>query len=537
MEKRERLLSQSAGSRTERDAAMNLTGFTFFCAIIIGTLAITYSAAKQTTNTQDFYTAAHGLTGIQNGLAIAGDYMSAASFLGVVGAIALGGFDGLFYALGFLVSYLVILLLVAEPLRNLGRFTLADAIAVRFDNVLLRGVIAINTVMISTFYMIAQLVGAGALIHLLLDLPYSTAIMIVGSLMTIYVVFGGMVATSWVQIIKSILLLASTLMVSLIVLSRFDWSVLQLFSHVSSATPLGERFLAPGNHFRDPLDTLSLHLALLLGTAGLPHIIARFFTVRDAATIRRSVVVATGLISVFYIMTIILGFGAASLVGHEQLTAVDDGGNLAVPLLSYALGGEFLMAFISAVAFATILAVVTGLVLSASSAFAHDFYSHVIRKGNASEREQMYAAKCSSIGVGVISIVLAIGAQHVNVAFLVALTFSVAASANLPLILFTLYWRKFTSTGAICGIVSGLLSSVVLVIVSPSVMHPLEGWIQREPLFPLTNPALVSIPLGFLGAYLGSLLSAREVDEQRYLRVMLQAHTGVRLEEPEKAEG
>lgn len=515
---------------------MNLTGFTFFCAIIVGTLAITYSAARRTIDTRDFYTAAHGLTGVQNGLAIAGDYMSAASFLGIAGAIALGGFDGMFYSLGFLVSYLVILLLIAEPLHNLGRFTLADAIAVRFANPVLRGVIAINTVMISIFYMIAQLVGAGALIHLLLDLPYSTAIMIVGSLMTIYVVFGGMVATSWVQIIKSVLLLASTLMVSLIVLSRFDWSVLQLFSHVSSATPLGEQFLVPGNHFQDPLDTLSLQLGLLLGTAGLPHIIARFFTVRDAPTTRRSVAVATGLISVFYIMTMILGLGAASLVGWDQLTAVDDGGNLAVPLLSHALGGEFLMAFISAVAFATILAVVTGLVLSASSAFAHDFYSHVIRKGSASEREQMYAAKFSSIGVGLISIVLAIGAQHINVAFLVSLTFSVAASANLPLILFTLYWKRFTATGAICGIVTGLVSSILLVIASPSVMHPVEGWIQREPLFPLTNPALVSIPLGFLGAFLGTLFSAREADEQHYFRVILQAHTGIRMDQPSAEE-
>lgn len=513
---------------------MNLTGFTFFLAIIIGTLAITYSAARQTFNTQDFYTAGHGLTGVQNGLAIAGDYMSAASFLGTVGAIALAGFDGFFYSLGFLVSYLLILLVVAEPLHNLGRYTLADAIATRFDHPLLRGVIAVNTLTISIFYMIAQLVGAGALIHLLLDLDYSTAILIVGSLMTIYVVFGGMVATSWVQIIKSILLLAATLIVTLIVLARFDWSLSQLFQHVSAATPLGERFLAPGNHFQDPLDTLSLHLSLILGTAGLPHIIARFFTVKDAPAARQSVVTATIIMSMFYIMTIILGFGAASLVGWDRLKAADDGGNLAVPLLAYALGGEFLMAFISAVAFATILAVVTGLVLAASSAFAHDFYSHVIRKGKAAEREQMYAAKCSSLGVGLISIVLAIGAQHVNAAFLVALAFSVAASANLPIILFTLYWKRFTAAGAISGSVCGLVASVVLVILSPSVMNPDQGWIAAEPIFPLNNPGIVSIPLGFLGAWVGTLLTARQADEQRFLRVLLQAHTGMRLTQEEQ---
>jgi cation/acetate symporter len=510
---------------------MNATGFIFFLAIIVGTLAITYSAAKRTTNTNDFYAAGNELTGFQNGLAIAGDYMSAASFLGITGAIALSGFDGLFYSVGFLVSYLIVLLVVAEPLHNLGRFTFADSIAVRFDAKRLRGLIALNTVTIAILYMIAQLVGAGALIHLLLDLDYRIAVLIVGSLMTVYVVFGGMVAASWVQIIKSILLITGTLMISLIVFARFDWDLLSMFEHVSQATPLQETFLFPGNLFDSPIDTISLHLALLLGTAGLPHIIVRFFTVKDAITTRHSVLTATGLIGVFYIMTVFLGFGAASFVGQEPILTAGYGGNLAAPLLANALGGDFLMAFVSAIAFATILAVVSGLVLSASSAFAHDFYSHIIRKGKAAEREQMYAAKLSSISVGVISIFVALGGETLNVTFLVSLAFAVAASANLPLILLTLFWRRFNTTGAITGMLTGLLASILLFLISPNMMGLESGWIQSEAIFPLHHPGIVSIPLGFLGAYLGTIWSAKEADEDRYDEVLFRAHTGIRLDE------
>jgi cation/acetate symporter len=506
---------------------VNITGVIFFLAIIIGTLAITYSAVKRTTSMNDFYVAGNGLTGVQNGLAIAGDYMSAASFLGVTGSIALNGFDGLFYAIGFLVSYLVLLLIIAEPMHNLGKFTLADSISVRFEDRLLRGMIALNTVCISIIYMIAQLVGAGALIHLLLNVDYTAAILIVGSLMTIYVVFGGMVATSWVQIIKSILLLSGTLIISLIVLSRYHWNILDMFQHASSVNSLGIQFLYPGNEFSQPLDAISFHLALLLGTAGLPHIITRFFTVKDAITTRRSVVIATIIIGVFYIMTVFLGFGAASFVNERQLHEAN-GGNLAVPLLAAAVGGDFLMAFISAVAFSTILAVVTGLVLSASSAFAHDFYSTIIRRGKALEREQMIAAKCSSVGVGLISIILAINLHNWNVAFLVSLAFAVAGSANLPLIVFTLFWRRFNATGAIAGILVGLLSSLILVILSPNVMDPVHGWIHSKPLFPLKNPGIVSIPLGFLGAYLGAIFSQGNMEDQdRYERLLVQAHLGV----------
>jgi len=507
---------------------MNVTTIIFFLAVVIGTLAITYSAAKRTINPQEFYAAGHRLNGVQNGLAIAGDYMSAASFLGVTATIAMYGYDGFFYAIGFLVSYLVILFVVAEPLHNLGTYTLADAIAVRFDSTLLRGMVALNTLTITIFYMIAQLVGAGALIHLLLDIDYAYAVMIVGSLMTIFVVFGGMVATSWVQIIKAILLLASTALVSMIVLSRFGWNILLMFEQASTHTPLQERFLQPGNEFNSPLDTISLHLALILGTAGLPHIIARFFTVKNAKSTRKSVFTATWVVGLFYLMTIFLGFGASVFVGWEKIMAGESGGNLAVPMLANALGGEFLMAYLSAVAFATILAVVTGLVLSASSAFAHDLYSNVLRKGKTSEREQIVAAQCSSVGVGIISIILAIGFDNMNVVVLVALTFAMAASANLPVILFTLYWRRFTTTGAITGIITGLLSSLILVCLGPYVMEPQTGWIKAEALFPLANPGIVSIPLGFLGAIVGSLCSPQQVDLRRFQQALVRTHTGIR---------
>lgn len=508
---------------------MNLPSVIFFLAVIIGTLAITYSAAKRTGNPSEFYAAGYRLTGIQNGIALAGDYMSAASFLGIAGTIALYGYDGFIYALGFLVSYLIILFLIAEPLHNLGRFTLADAIAVRFDSKWLRGMIACHTLLVCILYMLAQLVGAGALIHHLFHIDYQTAVLAVGMLMTVYVVFGGMVATSWVQIVKSILLLSGTLILSLIVLSRFGWSIPEMFSYVERATPLQGKFLHPGNQLDDPLEVISLHLALIMGSSCLPHIISRLFTVKDAATTRRSIYTAIWIIGPFYLMTIFLGFGASAFVGYERLEEVGFGGNLTVTLLADVLGGEFLTAYISAVAFATILAVVTGLVLSASSAFAHDVYSHLIRKGMASEKEQVLVAKCSSAVIGLVSIWLAFDAEKMNVAILVGLTFAVAASAKLPLILYTLYWRRFTVQGAIVGMLSGLLASVLLVYLGPTMMNPENGWIERNPIITLTNPGLVSIPVGFLGAMIGTLCSrpAPGADE-RYDRVLFQIHTGIR---------
>ncbi len=506
------------------------TAFLLFLIIVLGTLVITYYAAKKTKTANEFYTAGGGLTGWQNGLAIAGDYMSAASFLGIAGMIALFGFDGFFYSIGFLVAYLVVLYLVAEPLRNLGKYTMADMIAARFDNKKIRGVAALNSIVISIFYMIAQLVGAGALISLLIPgLDYTASVLIVGVLMTVYVVFGGMTATSWVQIIKCVLLIAGTFIISLIVFAKFNFNIGHMFDEMRTATPLKEAFLNPGNKFANGLDTLSLNLALVLGTAGLPHILIRFFTVKDAPTARKSVVVATWIIGLFYVMTLFLGFGAAAFVGKDVIVKANAAGNMAAPLLARALGGEFLFAFVSAVAFATILAVVAGLVLSAASAFAHDFYGHIIRKGNVREKEQVRAARLASVGVAVISILLALFAQKLNVAFLVALAFAVAASANLPVLVFTVFWKRFNTTGAVTGMLIGLIGALALVAVSPNVWDPVAGKaiFVGTPLISLTNPGIISIPLGFLGAFIGTYCSSKR-DDAKFDEILVKANTGIR---------
>ncbi|CEG25580.1 solute symporter family protein [Bacillus sp. B-jedd] len=508
---------------------MNTVAFLLFLAIVLLTLVITYFASKKTKTTSDFYTADSSLTGFQNGLAIAGDYMSAASFLGIAGMVALSGFDGFFYSIGFLVAYLVVLYLVAEPLRNLGKYTMADMIAARFKEKKVRGVVALNTITISIFYMIAQLVGAGALIKLLLGIDYIYSVLIVGTLMTVYVVFGGMTATSWVQIAKAVLLMVGTFIISVIVFAKFDFSVVKMFQEMKSATPLGEAFLNPGNKFKSPLDTLSLNLALVLGTAGLPHILIRFFTVKDAITARKSVIYATWIIGIFYVMTVFLGFGAAAFVGYDKIVAANAAGNMAAPLLAEAIGGEFLFAFISAVAFATILAVVAGLVLSAASAFAHDFYAHIIKKGNATEKQQVKVARLASVGVAILSILLALFAQKMNVAFLVSLAFAVAASANLPIILLTIFWKKFNTTGAITGMIVGLASALVMVAISPNIWSPEAGAaiFVGEPLVTLTNPGIVSIPLGFLAAIVGTLVSTKREDTRDFDRILVKANTGL----------
>lgn len=507
---------------------MNTYAFTLFLIIVLGTLVITYYASKKTKDAKDFYTAGGGLTGWQNGLAIAGDYMSAASFLGIAGAIALTGFDGFFYSIGFLVAYLVVLYLVAEPLRNLGKYTLADMIAARFDQRKVRGVAALNTMTISIFYMIAQLVGAGALIKLLLGIEYTTSVLIVGILMTVYVIFGGMTATSWVQIVKAVLLMLGTLIISIIVFAKFDFSITEMFRQMKTATPLKETFLNPGVKYTNGLDTLSLNLALVLGTAGLPHILVRFFTVRDAITARKSVVYATWLIGAFYIMTIFLGFGAAAFVGNAEIIKANPAGNMAAPLLAEVLGGNFLFAFVSAVAFATILAVVAGLVLTAASAFAHDFYNEILRRGKATEKEQVSMARYASIGVAVLSIILAIFAQSLNVAFLVSLAFAVAASANLPVILYTIYWKRFNTTGAVVGMLTGLISAIILVAIGPNIWSPIEGKaiFIGDPLISLTNPGIISIPLGFIAAFLGTILSSKKESEAKFDEILVKSNTG-----------
>ncbi|BCJ87258.1 solute symporter family protein [Effusibacillus dendaii] len=503
---------------------MNTTAFSFFVGIILLTLLITYWAARRNKSTSEFYVAGGTITGWQNALAIAGDYMSAASFLGIAGAIALNGFSGFFYSIGYLVAYLVVLFIVAEPLRNLGKYTMADMIAARFDAKAIRSAAALNTLAISTFYMIAQLVGAGAIIKLLLGLDYSTSVIIIGILMTIYVVAGGMLATTWVQIVKAVLLMGGTIALSLMVLAHFSFNPVEMFNQV--AAKIGDKAVTPPTPttISAGLDSISLNLALVLGTAGLPHILIRFLSVPDAKTARKSIVIATWIIGLFYLMTPILGYGAAYFVGQDMIKKANAAGNLAAPQLAEYLGGNIFLAFISAVAFATILAVVAGLVISAASAFAHDFYSNVLRKGQATETEQMKAARWASFGIAVVSIILALGAKNFNVSYLVALAFCVAASANLPVIVFTIFWKRFNSAGAVTGMLTGLIGSVGLILLSPNVMPAADA------IFPLKNPGIVSIPLGFLAAYLGTVLtgSATKQEEEKHTQIFVQANTGIK---------
>src|SRR5699024_6483958 len=368
-----------------------------------------------------------------------------------------------------------------------------------------------------------------ALIQLLFDIDYWIAVLIVGVMMTIYVLFGGMIATSWVQITKAVLLMAGMIIIAFLVLMNFNFNISAMFTEVKTVTSHGADYLKPGIKYTNPLGTISLMIALVFGTAGLPHILMRFFTVKDAKTARSSVITATWTIGIFYILTLFLGFGAAAYVGEKAILSANPGGNMAAPLLAQAIGGDILFAFISAVAFATILAVVAGLVLSGASAFAHDIYGQIFKKGKVSDREQMLAARYASLAVSVVSIILALGAQYLNVAFLVSLAFCIAASANLPVILYTVYWKRFNTTGAVTALLTGLLSALILVSMSPSVFSPVEGaaLFVGEPIFPIENPAIISVPLGFLGGYLGTVLS-KEYDPARYAEVKVKANTGYR---------
>ncbi|MEK4255366.1 solute symporter family protein [Ureibacillus sp. FSL K6-2830] len=507
---------------------MSLTSIVMFLAIVAVTLYITYWASKRTSTASDFYTAGGGLKGWQNGLAISGDYLSAASFLGIAGSVALYGYDGFYFSIGYLVAYLVVLYIVAEPLRNLGKFTLADMITARFDMAKVRGAAALSTIVIVLFYMIAQLVGAGALIQLLFGIPYWVSVLIVGVMMTIYVLFGGMTATSWVQIIKAVLLMFGTAIISLLVLWRFDFSIIRMFSEMATATEAGEAYLNPGMLYKSGINTISTLLALVLGTAGLPHILMRFFTVKDAQTARSSVIWATWIVGIFYVLTIFLGFGAAAFVGKETIVAANPAGNMAAPLLAEALGGDILFSFVSAVAFATILAVVAGLVLSGASALSHDIYGQIVKKGKITEKEQVIAARIGSLVISVISILLALGAQTLNVAFLVSLAFCIAASANLPVIIYTIYWKRFNSNGAVWAIIGGLITALVLVAVSPNVWNPEPGKaiFVGTPLVSLTNPAIISVPVGFICGWIGTILS-KETDYAKYSEVEVRAQTGI----------
>jgi cation/acetate symporter len=429
--------------------------------------------------------------------------MSAASFLGIAGLVSLSGFDGLIYSIGFLVGWPLITFLIAEPLRNLGTYTFADVVAFRLRQGPVRVTAAISTLTVVTFYLIAQMVGAGNLVHLMFGLDYTIAVVIVGSVMLLYVLFGGMIATTWVQIIKAALLLVGATLLAVLVLAEFGFNPLALFEEAKRQYGAGA--LAPGKLVENPVEAVSLGLALMLGTAGLPHILMRFYTVRDAATARRSVAYATSLIGWFYLVTFVLGFGASVLVGREAIKGIDKGGNMAAPLLAEVLGGTGFLGFISAVAFATILAVVAGLTLSGAAALAHDLWGHVVRRGKIAEAETMKIARYATVGLALLAIGLGLLFKGQNVAFMVGLAFSIAASANFPALLLSMTWRRFTTRGAVASMLVGTLTSVTLILLSPTVWVDLLH--NASPIIDLKNPGIISVPLAFLAGIVVSLVS------------------------------
>jgi cation/acetate symporter len=570
--------------------------------IFIGvTLIVVYWAARRTKTSADFYVAGSAISGVQNGWALAGDYMSAASFLGIAGLISLYGYDGFLYSVGWLVAYVTLLLIVAEPCRNSGRYTIGDILSFRSFPIPVRAMAAVSTVTVSTFYLIAQMVGAGKLMELLIGVPFGMSITLVGAIMIIYVVFGGMIATTWVQIIKALLIMAGGIALSILVAAQAGYSPVQFFSDIAKNANIrdwvqftllnhpvaepgmdyGQRFLEPGLFLKNPLDQVSLGMALVFGTAGMPHILMRFFTVPTAKEARKSVIVAMFVIGTFYILTTLLGFGAALHVGPQTIFSTDPGGNLATLLLAQVLGnqiapivGDALLAFLCSVAFATILAVVSGLVLAASAAIAHDVYVSLIKKGHANQRQQITAARLTAFAVGACAIVIGMAAENQNVAQLVALAFAVAASGNLPVVVLSLFWRKFNTAGIVAGLVVGTSVCLTLVLVSPNMNYPKQDAAEalktvqaleqkqskgetltpREqstlskarvdyenlkdglsivgidrPLFPLKNPGIVSIPLGFLAAILVAFAFPSGGEEQRYDQLHVQQLTGVRV--------
>lgn len=528
--------------------SISLVMFLVFIAI---TLIITYWASKRSTGASAYFAASRQIKGWQNGVAVAGDYMSAASFLGIAGLIAFNGYDGFMYSVGWLVAYLTVLLVVAEPLRNAGKYTMADVLAYRLHPRPVRAMASLSTLTVSTFYMIAQMVGAGILVGTLLKgsgIKYWQSVWGVGILMIVYVVFGGMLATTWVQIIKAILLMAGTFLLSILVMAHFGFSFSSFFNaignvsyHDTKGVLITKDFLVPGGMYKPPygaLDLISLGIALIFGTAGLPHILVRFYTVPDAKTARHSVVWAMVLIGAFYIMTTFLGFGAATIMGPDYIKT-HGGTNMSAPLLAQVLWGDIFFAFISAIAFATILAVVAGLTISASTSFAHDFWTNVIHRGvERKPGEEVRVARVAAFVVGIIAILIAIKLQTANVAFLVALAFAVAASANLPVVVLSIFWRRFNTSGAVCGLAVGLVSSLALIVISPNIMGidaptvaaSARHFIQAKAIFPLTNPAILSVPLGFLGAIIGTFLSREPSAEEKFNELLVRSNTGLGAE-------
>jgi cation/acetate symporter len=517
------LAAGDPGGATPRES-LNIPAIIMFLVFVTGTLGITYWAAQRTKTAKDFYTAGGGITGFQNGLAIAGDYMSAASFLGISGLVFLNGYDGLIYSVGFLVGWPIIMFLIAEQLRNLGKYTYADVVSYRFQRVQMRTLASTAALVVVILYLIAQMVGAGKLIQVLFGLPYTYAVIIVGVLIVMYVTFGGMLATTWVQIIKAILLLSGATVIAfgaLYMASDGSMNPEVMFKKATDIHDKGGAIMGPGTLVTNPIEAISLGLALMFGTAGLPHILMRFFTVGSAIEARKSVFYATGWIGYFYILTFLMGFSAIVLLtGNPEymdpnaVGGIKGGQNMAAVNLAHAVGGNLLLGFISAVAFATILAVVAGLTLAGASAISHDLYANVFAHGRIDEQQEVRMSKIATISLGVIAILLGIVFEEQNVAFLVGLAFAVAASANFPILLMSIYYGKMTTRGAMLGGWLGLVSASLLVLLGPTVWQEILGF--DAPIFPYKNPALFSMTIAFLGIWIGSMLDHSENAKQEH---------------------
>ncbi|MGJ7514949.1 cation acetate symporter [Pseudomonas baetica] len=515
---------------------INITAISMFLVFVVTTLGITYWAASKTKSMDDFYNAGGGITGFQNGLALAGDYMSAAALLGVTSMIFFNGFDGVLYSISFFVAWPLLLFLFAERIRNLGRITLSDIASFRLDQNRIRTLTAFGSLTVVCFYLVVQMVGAGQLIQLLFGLPYNYAVIAVGLLMAVYVTFGGMVATTWVQIIKAGLLLLGGTLLAFLALSKFGFSFDLLFEKAVAAHRDGEKILLPSKLVADPLSLISLSLGLVFGTAGLPHILMRFFTVPDAKQARKSVFVATGFIGFFYLIVAVLGLAAIVIVGQDPAFyesgnlagKLVGGGNMPVMHLAKAVGGDWLLGFISAVAFATILAVVSGLTMAGTSAISHDLYVMVVRKGKADARDERRVSRMASVGIGIVAVALGILFKDQNIAFLVALTFGVAASVNFPILVLSMYWKGLTTRGALIGGVAGLISAVGLVILSPAVWVKVLG--NVEAIFPYDYPAIISMNVAFFFTWLGSITDRSHragLERGRFDDQLIRAQTGL----------
>ncbi|WP_062988653.1 solute symporter family protein [Nocardia anaemiae] len=534
-----------SAAETVGNPAANIGIFGLFVAI---TMVVVIRASRNNRTAADYFTGGRGFSGPQNGIAIAGDYLSAASFLGIAGAIAVYGYDGFLYSIGFLVAWLVALLLVAEMLRNTGKFTMADVLSFRLKEGPVRTAAALTTLAVSLFYLLAQMAGAGGLVALLLDISDKTGqsivIAVVGVLMIVYVLVGGMKGTTWVQIIKAVLLITGAALMTMMVFAKFGFNFSDILGsaqdavHGSKSKGVAARdVLAPGAQYggsaTSKLNFVSLGLALVLGTAGLPHVLMRFYTVPTAKEARRSVVWAIGLIGAFYLFTLVLGYGAAAIVGPDRILAAAGGQNSAAPLLAFELGGVILLGVISAVAFATILAVVAGLTITASASFAHDIYASVIKKGQVDENKQVRVSRITAVVIGALAIGLGILANGQNIAFLVALAFAVAAAANLPTIVFSLFWKRFNTTGALFSMYGGLISTIVLIVFSPAVSGTKTSMIPGSDFdwFPLSNPGIVSIPLAFVLGVVGTFLGGRKSeDPAKQAEMEVRSLTGVGAE-------